>query len=1227
MGIPAAPQQLSAAALWPDESEDTGRARLRRTLHQLQSSLPSTAPDRPWLLVTPTTIKWNPAADYWLDVLEFERLSTILEQLAQAVALYAGDLLPGCYDDWVIAPRERLRELYVADLDRLVEEHRARLDYKQAALYARQLLAHDPLSEVGIRQLLAVLYELGDRTAALVAYERFTVHLVAELGVEPMPETVSLYEAVLHQRSLPGTVTAMTTAPPTGMRGAALLPLVGREREMAVLTQAWVSAAHGRGELALITGEAGIGKTRLTAELARMVEANGGRVMRGGATFAESTPYQAIVTALRSALPLLTASAQPGQLRALLPLIPELGVRHPDLRPLPPIEPERERTRLYQALGECLTQLAEPRPLLLILEDLHWAGAATIDFLSYLMRATAAARVLIVATYREEETSRQHPLRELRREFQQEGRITHLGLTRLDQDAVVALAQQVVSAPPDVAQQLYAESEGNPFFLSELVREMLAHDSATEATSLPPARSLAGVQALINARIARLALNTRLIAEVAAVAGVTFNLELVGEVAGWDEGQTLTALDELLDQGLIRDAGARSGYDFVFSHHLIQDSIYAALDPGVRARRHRRTALVLEDLHPGREELASELARHFDLGAEADRAAPYYLRSAHQALAVYADEEALAAATRGYELSSDPGIQFAALALAEGIHQRSGEREPQRTTLGRMEEIASELDDDDMVCEVLRRKVLLHDVLGKREEEATMISALKQRAADSGSNRWQAVALQAEATLQHHLSQYDAARTSAEAAANLYRQLGDIGSQVECYCLLAECYIYQAQYNDGQALIKQAIELAPTSNTALLIRTLKTAATVATLQREYHTGYQLANQMLALCHSIFDREGEADAHFQLARAGGWLMQVEEAFAHFDLAKALYTVLGNQLGEAQTLLSSGNLLGRLGRHDQAITAHERAEALFAQLGNTRGQVVVLSNLAVSHSIRYDHASAKAAALRGLTLVGPINSPEQEATLLAELACAELELGENAAVEHYEAALALRHIAAQPGRVCITLSDLAAAYLRTGNLMAAKAACNEALARYRSDAQYIEQPEHISWTAARINHALGNEEATRTHMEEAHAVLERKLATFPDEAARVDYRQQDFIRDLLAAYERDEWPAYAQPRSSAPAEDSTLTPACPTCGQADAVVKAGLRHSGSQRYRCQHCQRYFTPQPHERGHSDELRERAFALYHQGRSKRAIARELDISPQTVSNWLAAASARGDQ
>lgn len=262
-----------AFLFWDDVPEREARANLRRHLHDLLKALPPASPDAPWLLRTGTTVQWNPAAPYWLDVAEFEAGCRSPHQLAEAVTLYTGSLLPHLYEDWLIQERDRLQMLYLNVLMQLIERERQQGDLPQAQVYAQMLLNHDPLREDAVRQMMTLRYAAGDRAGALQIYQRFVARLAEELDVAPMPETAQLFETISQNKPVDSGVVqnrlaeARTTAVAPHNLPAQLMTFIGRQDETTAVSHL-IGQSESPTRLVTITGTGGTGKTRLSLQVA-----------------------------------------------------------------------------------------------------------------------------------------------------------------------------------------------------------------------------------------------------------------------------------------------------------------------------------------------------------------------------------------------------------------------------------------------------------------------------------------------------------------------------------------------------------------------------------------------------------------------------------------------------------------------------------------------------------------------------------------------------------------------------------------------------------------------------------------------------------------------------------------------------------------------------------------------------------------------------------------------
>ncbi|MDQ2907859.1 MAG: AAA family ATPase, partial [Candidatus Eremiobacteraeota bacterium] len=710
-----------AYLLWEDESEEAARTNLRRHLHNLQSALPQTT--TPWLLVDSESVQWNPQAPLWLDVCEFERLAATAQGRAQAVELYAGDLLENLYDDWLFAPRERLRNRYLTALGELLLERRSSRRFSEAIEYAQRILLADAWREDAVRQLMAVRHESGDRAGAIRAYEHFANALRGEMQIDPMPETTALRDSIVRNEGCSSDGSTLRPQASVQQDRQATLPFVGRQAELGQLTSLWGRAARRRGCVAFIGGAAGIGKTRLATELSLLVEAEGGRVLYGTTSFPEEAPYQAIRGALRSALPLLPAiKMEPIWRAALGQLLPEL--QHEDSKAAENggTDAPRQRLQLFEAMTRALEALAQPRPLLIVLEDLHWAGDATIEALRFLGHRVQFAPIFVIVTYRVEELARSRQLRSLRRHFMAEQIGASIAPHRLDAAAIGEIVHQTPELgerADDVVAELYERSEGNPLFVVHALREIIEAKSPDVPLDL---------KAAIGSRVERMGERSRLLAEIASVMGGGFDIDVLQATSGWPEDEILVSLDELIDRHLVRETTGRGSDRYAFTHHLVQRVIYENVEPKVRVRRHRRVARVLQSARGGEPDAATEIGRHFELGGEPQEAASYFFAGAQRAAMLYAHEETIDLASRALSLSAKGDFATAALLLRERAHEHRGERAGQLSDLDELERIEADGNDVDLRWTILQRRAAVARALGERQDEARYIVALRRLA-------------------------------------------------------------------------------------------------------------------------------------------------------------------------------------------------------------------------------------------------------------------------------------------------------------------------------------------------------------------------------------------------------------------------------------------------------------------------------------------------------------------
>ena len=471
-----------------------------------------------------------------------------------------------------------------------------------------------------------------------------------------------------------GSVADATQLPlPAVLRTGNRTAFVGREPHLDRLRERWQDARSGQLQLMLLAGEAGIGKTRLASEFCRLAHEEGATVLYGRSDEDALVPYQSFVEALGhwvAASPsdhLLDKVASRAQLSRLLP---QLAQRFPDLPQAPEREPDTERFLLFEAVSSLLAEESAVTPIVLVLDDLHWADKSTLALLKHLARSPYESRLLIVGPYREAQQFRTDHLAEALADLHRQHQIERLSLTGLDEPGVQALisARSGREAEPELARAIHAETEGNPFFIEEVLRHLSesgaifdrngrwASDLAIDQLGIPES-----LKEVIRQRLGHLHERTAQTLSLASIAGREFDLRVLERVSDLAADELLEALDEALAAQLIDEVPGRVGR-YSFSHALIHETLYDDHNAARRVRLHRQIGEAMESLHgDSAEPPLSELAHHFlksaEAGLDVDKAIGYAIGAGERATSQLAHKEAAAYYRRALETleANDPG--------------------------------------------------------------------------------------------------------------------------------------------------------------------------------------------------------------------------------------------------------------------------------------------------------------------------------------------------------------------------------------------------------------------------------------------------------------------------------------------------------------------------------------------------------------------------------------------
>jgi DNA-binding CsgD family transcriptional regulator len=742
---------------------------------------------------------------------------------------------------------------------------------------------------------------------------------------------------------------------------------VGRQHEMDALQTALDDALSGQGRLVMLGGEPGIGKTRTAQELATIATQCGGRVL-WGRCYAEhgAPPYWPWTQLIRSYIRdcgLAQLRADLGRGAAVIAeIVPDVQERLPDLEPLPSLEdPEQARFRLFDAITTFLLNASHRRPVVLILDNLHWADRPSLRLLEFVAREIAAARLLVVGTYRDEELSRPHPLFQTLGELTREPIFRRLllgGLSREDTGRFIELTTGIIP-PQTILEAVSRQTEGNPLFMTEVVRLLMQEGVLTEEglrtfhafpgairSKVPqgtvPGLSLRipdGIREVIGNRLNRLSAQCNRTLTIAAVVGREFKLEeLLCLTDDLTPERVLETLEEAEQERIIEGLPGAVGH-YQFAHALIRETLYDELTAARQMQLHGQVARALEahfgaDLEPH----VARLVHHFvaaGQAAEADKAIDYATRAGMRAIAMLAYEEAM----RYYELAlqvlesrapGDAGRRCKLLVALGEAHTKAGEFARAMETLHQAVERARQLGAP---------KKLAHAALGF--EEASWRPGMP-------------------------------GGTAAHLLEMALEALGEWDSVLRARVLasLARALIFSGREERGTVVGRAAIEMARRiGDTSALLAALKAVLFTAVGPELVHERFAYATEMLRLAQQSKETEKAIQAHiwriFCLLEAGDILAvdaeletmtpladELGQPFYHYVAltARVMRALLEGQWQEAEKTAYQSLTIGRrLQGQDPSGTFGMQMFMIRREQGRLRELEPVLRSFMQRHSL--------------------------------------------------------------------------------------------------------------------------------------------------------------------------------------------------------------------------------------------------------------------------------------
>lgn len=839
--------------LWPDSSPERARRFLSDTLYRLRQALGDD-----WLVIHGDAIQFQARDTVWVDVWSFERFTAwnSLNDLRAITDLYRGDLLPECFDDWIVARRTAVHDRFSTCLLRLGEEAEAHNKLDLAFTAYQRLSQVDPLEEAAHRGLMRVYTRLGRHRQALQQYEQLYQRLANELGSAPHPETAMLATTLRDEAELP-------FSPPTNLR------LVGRRHERTYLLEQVEQAAQGRGGLICIEGEPGIGKTRLLESLAEGAAWRGLQVHWGRAReHAARSPFAPLDQALQTALSgtlleRVRTQLSPVAAAALTSFIPRLRTTALLQLTTPP--------DLSSALRSCLGTLAAETPQVLILDDVQWAGPEFWDLMVQCGQWRTMP-LLIVLTYRSDAArtdervwrglcaidSNAAPLR-----------MTIGGLSPTD---CVELAHELgYSLDTTAALTLHQATAGNPLHIIEL---LTASHVGTAGGNL--------LATLIQQRLALLSPADRATLEVAAVLGREFTHGLWQSISG---AQVLTALPSLLDGRFLEETA--TGYRF--HHDLLHEEVYTALGEQRRRELHAHVLTLLDAQAP-----AAMYVWHAQQAEHWSQAARWCRLAGEQALTAYAYEEALRRLEQALEYaqrSAPTDEELLALRRARlRTFKITGPMPALRAEIDLVEQLATRTENDAALLEGLEARINVLSLDSQPAQLETVVNAaltlatnLQDRAAEARIRRIYGLHLLLTSAARPH-----EALTHVEKAVRLADSTHDQHALVSALCtlgfaqrLLGQSTAAHASASRALALTEVRPELYPARADALRV-----LAEVSLNRAEWELARATLQTTIRLFEELQDRWPLAIAYFMATSIGYAMGQHADACMYVTKLQAL-----------------------------------------------------------------------------------------------------------------------------------------------------------------------------------------------------------------------------------------------------------------------------------------------------------------------------------------------------
>jgi DNA-binding SARP family transcriptional activator len=955
---------------WPDQSEERARKALSQAIWHIRKTIPDI------VVSDGEQISLSSKIDLSIDTQIIEQktkkwlnVSPIVpegkEALIQVVDLYRGELLEGYYDDWILLERERLRNLYQQTLEQLLHAEKTSENYLQALDYAQKILILDPLHENMHREIMRLYYSLDRPEAAIQQYNTCCQILQSELDLEPEPETTALAKEIIRR----GKLETSPYLPETAVNnfshsGPIVTPLIGRQNERIQLLQHINNALEKRGGVIFLEGEAGVGKSRLLEEMARDAEWRGAQVLWGwGSESSDMQPFTPIVEAFNGGLSELRI-IQIQQiinklwLQILAPIIPSIFANMQGIDSAPVLDAKHEQARLIEAMTNLLSSWATIIPVVLILEDLHWADQDTLNILPVLGRRLQSAGILLVCAFRGEEIRSNSEAWQALEKLDQETRAERIILPRLDEAStreLIRCALDLHQPAPIFENRIYSETDGNPLFVVETLRALQDEgllrkdekgawftpwdEKTDDYNELPlPAK----VENVILRRLDQLPSDILRVLQLAVILGQQFTFRILSQACQLNTQQLFDILHQIVNRGFLEENA--DGYRF--SHDKIFQVVRREILPDTRVELHQKVVEAIELISPDQIET---LAYHCQNAHLWKKAIQYYIASGKHAASTHAYE----ATKKHYDT---------AIMLAE-----------------------KHAPLEYSIFDLLAGKERALDVLGNRQEQFLLLSEMEELVHGDEKNTAYVHLRRAWHLMQ--TNQFDEAKKIANKALQAGIDRKDLDIQVEALFIEGTILTWQGKTEESIQPLLQAVNLVEKlENKQNEVKYRRSLASSYLGIRDYEKAKEQLDIAIGQAEKMNHILEQAEIfnllgifYMERGESENGMRAYHQSIEKSQMAGYLY-------GEGRSLVNLGNLHYFKGELSETLDLYNRAINVFGSLTEKRGEVQLrLNRASISLNILGNSPQVKEDAHFALDYAKRVDDPistGQALTVLAE-----------------------------------------------------------------------------------------------------------------------------------------------------------------------------------------------------------------------------------------------------